>query len=51
MAESKMQNIDLRNIDFYSENLIFIEPCIIIDPVNCSCFSLRLKLERLVKTC
>lgn len=46
-----MQNIDLRDIDFYSENMIFIEPSIIINPVNCSCLSLRLKLNHFVKTC
>ena len=49
--ETKMQNIDLREIDFYNENLVFIDPMIIVDPANCSCYSIKLKLNSLAKTC
>lgn len=45
-----MEDVNLRDFDIYDEGMIFVDPMIIIDTRNYSCLTLRLHLERYVKS-
>eukprot|EP00347_Sterkiella_histriomuscorum_P007368 403349210 len=40
---------DKREFDIYEEGIVFVDPLIIIDPKNHSCFSLKMQLTRMVR--
>lgn len=52
LVGNRFDNVNLKNYDIYdSDSVVFVDPMIMIDVKNFSCLTLRLKLERFVKSC
>lgn len=52
MLGNRLDNPELKVYDIYdSDCVVFVDPMIMIDVKNFSCLTIRLKLERYVRTC